>query len=104
MSIGILGDFYINFGWWGSVFMLFVFGAVIAKLLHFFIKYYVFNDPINIIWVPFLLSYLIRANNDFYIFFNCLLKGFLIFLVVNFIRHRILGIKGQFIVPKPLKS
>ncbi|MEX1239404.1 MAG: hypothetical protein WEB30_06790, partial [Cyclobacteriaceae bacterium] len=33
MSIGILGDFYINFGRNGAFMMLFAFGAVIAKLL-----------------------------------------------------------------------
>jgi len=91
MSIGVLGDFYINFGRVGSFIMLFVFGALIAKLLHFFVVRYVLPDPINIIWIPFLLSYLIRANNDFYIFFNCLVKGFLIFLAVNYIRYHVLG-------------
>jgi len=90
MSIGIVGDFYINFGRAGSYIMLFIFGAVIAKLLHYFITRYVLFDPINIIWVPYLLSYLIRANNDFYIFLNCLVKGFLVFLAVNYIRQALL--------------
>jgi hypothetical protein len=91
MSIGVLGDFYINFGRWGSFILLFVFGALISKLLYLFTTRYVIPDPINIIWVPFLLSYLIRANNDFYIFFNCLVKGFIIFLAVNYIRYHFLG-------------
>lgn len=91
MSIGILGDFYINYGWWGSIIALFIFGALIARLLYIFIQRYVLPDPINIIWVPFILSYLIRANNDFYIFFNCLIKGYIIFLSVNFIRYHVLG-------------
>jgi len=91
MSIGILGDFYINFGWWGSIIGLFIFGALIAKLLHLFLIRYVLPDPVNIVWIPFLLSYLIRANNDFYIFFNCLVKGYIIFLTVNFIRYHLLG-------------
>jgi len=91
MSIGILGDFYINFGWWGSIIALFIFGALIARLVYIFIKRYVLADPINIIWVPFILSYLIRANNDFYIFFNCLVKGYVIFLAVNFIRYYMPG-------------
>jgi hypothetical protein len=91
MSIGILGDFYINYGWWGSIVALFIFGALIARLVYIFIKRYVLPDPINIIWVPFILSYLIRANNDFYIFFNCLVKGYVIFLAINFIRYYMLG-------------
>jgi hypothetical protein len=89
MTIGVLGDFYVNFGRWGSFIALFIFGALIARLLYFFIKKYVVNDPINIIWVPFLFSYLVRANNDFYFIFNNLVKGFLIFLMVNYIRKNI---------------
>jgi len=91
MTIGLLGDFYINFGRTGSFVMLFVFGALVALLLRIFIRRYVLSDPINIIWIPFMLSYLIRADNDFYIFLNCLTKGFLIFLAVNYIRHQWLG-------------
>jgi hypothetical protein len=93
MSIGVLGDFYINFGRWGSFFALFVFGAIIAKLANLFYTRYVIRDPINIIWVPFILSYLMRANNDFYIFFNCMVKGFVIFLMVNYVRHQMFGTK-----------
>jgi hypothetical protein len=91
MSIGVLGDFYINFGRTGSFFMLFVFGAFLAKMYNFFLRKYVLPDPINIIWLPFILSYLIRANNDFYIFFNGMVKGFIIFLVINYIRYHFLG-------------
>ncbi len=89
MTIGVVGDFYINFGRWGSYLALFIFGAVVAKLLYYFITRYVLPDPINIIWVPFILSYLIRANNDFYMVFNCLFKGFLIFLFVNYLRKQL---------------
>jgi hypothetical protein len=99
MSIGVLGDFYINFAVWGSFIMLFVFGALIAKLSNFFYRRYVIPDPINIIWIPFMLSYLIRANNDFYIFFNCLIKGFIIFLMMNYARHRLLRPRRKPVTP-----
>ena len=89
MTIGILGDFYVNFGRWSSLIALFIFGAIIARLLYFFQVRYVLPDPVNIIWVPFLLNFLIRADNDFYIMFNCLLKGFLIFLFVRFLERKI---------------
>jgi hypothetical protein len=88
MTIGVLGDFYINFGVVGSYLMLFIFGAVMARILYNFLKVFVLPDPLNIIWVPFLLSYLVRANNDFYMVVNCLAKGFLIFLVINYFRKR----------------
>lgn len=89
MTIGILGDFYINFGREGSFVMLFVFGALISIVIRSFIRKFVIQDPLNIIWLPFLLSYLVRADNDFYIFFNCVVKGFIIFLVVNYIRYKL---------------
>lgn len=90
MSIGLIGDFYINFGFTGSIVMLFLFGAAIGSLLNFFIINYTLKDPINIIWLPFLFSYLMRANNDFYIFFNNLVKGFLVFFILQVIRSRFL--------------
>jgi hypothetical protein len=86
MTIGILGDFYINFGWYGSFIMLFLFGWLVALLLKSFINRYVLNDPINIVWIPFMFTYLIRADNDFYSFSNGLVKGFLIFLFINYLK------------------
>lgn len=89
MTIGVLADFYVNFGRTGSFIMLFVFGAIVALMLRYFIKRYVIPDPINAIWIPYMLSYFVRADNDFYMGFNCLVKGFLFFLIINFIRKRI---------------
>ena len=91
MSIGVIGDFYINFGRYGSYIALFIFGTLIAISVRWFIARFVVSDPINIIWVPFILSYLIRANNDFYIFFNAMVKGFVIFLAINYVRYNVLG-------------
>ena len=89
MTIGILGDFYVNFGRWGSFIALFIFGAIMARLFYWFTKKYVVPDPINIVWLPFLFSYLVRANNDFYIVANNLFKGFLLFLFINFLRKQL---------------
>lgn len=89
MTIGVLGDFYINFGVWGSFIGLFIFGALMARILYWFIKRYVLPDPINIIWLPFLFTYLIRANNDFYIVVNHLFKGLLIFYFISFLMRKI---------------
>ncbi len=89
MTIGVLGDFYINFGKTGSFIMLFIFGASASLFLNYFIKRFVLTDPLNIIWIPFMFSYFVRANNDFYMVFNCMVKGFLIFLFVNFSRKQL---------------
>ena len=93
MTIGLLGDFYINYGELGSYITLFLFGAIISRLLYFYIKRYVLTDPINIIWIPFMFSYLIRADNDFYIVFNCIVKGFIIFIIIDYIRFSFFNAK-----------
>ena len=90
MTIGVLGDFYINFGWMGSLIALFIFGVFLSKFLYYFITRYVIPNPINIIWIPFLFNYLMRANNDFYMVFNSLFKGFIIFLFVMYMERKIL--------------
>ncbi|NOT76613.1 MAG: hypothetical protein HOP08_16915 [Cyclobacteriaceae bacterium] len=89
MTIGVLGDFYVNFGPAGSLIMLFIYGVVIAKFLQFFITRFVIPDPINIIWIPFMFNYLVRANNDFYTGLNCIVKGFLIFVLINWLKKRL---------------
>jgi hypothetical protein len=86
MTIGVLGDFYVNFGRTGSFIGLFIFGAVMARLIYFFIKKHVIPNPINIIWIPFLFSYLVRANNDFYVVINSFVKGYLVFLFVSYVK------------------
>lgn len=88
MTIGVFGDFYVNFGWWGSLVAAFFFGAFIALSFRWFMIKYVLPDPLNIVWVPFLFTYLVRANNDFYIVMNHLFKGYLIFLFANYLRHQ----------------
>lgn len=89
MTIGVLGDFYVNFGWWGSFVALFIFGAVMARLLYWFTIRYVLPNPINIVWIPFLFTYLVRANNDFYIIVNNIFKGLIIFFAIEYLRKQI---------------
>jgi len=89
MSIGVLGDFYINFGYWGSFVALFILGIFVARVLKFFMSRYVIANPLYLVWIPFLFSYLIRANNEFYIFFNNLVKGFILFFLLDFLFHYI---------------
>jgi hypothetical protein len=88
MTIGVLGDFYINFGRTGAFIGLFIFGAVISRLLYLFVKKHVLSDPLNIIWVPFLFNYLVRANNDFYVVFNNLVKGYVLFLAISYLHKK----------------
>lgn len=89
MTIGVLGDFYINFGKWGSYIALFIYGAIVSKFLHWFIIKHVIDEPLNIVWVPLLFNFVIRANNDFYMAANSLFKGYLMFLIINYFYQKI---------------
>ena len=89
MSIGVLGDFYINFGYWGAFIALFFLGVFVALVLKYFMRKFVLPNPMYLVWIPFLFSYLIRANNEFYIFFNNLVKGLILFFLIDFIFRRL---------------
>lgn len=78
MSIGVIGDFYINFGKFGTCLMMFVFGWCMAKLNKWFFRSVIFNNPINLIWLPFIFSYLIRPGNEFYMVVNHLIKSLVV--------------------------
>ena len=89
MSIGVLGDFYINFGYWGAFIALFFLGVFVALVLKYFMRKFVLPNPMYLVWIPFLFSYLIRANNEFYIFFNNLVKGLILFLLIDFLFRKL---------------
>lgn len=86
MSLGVIGDFYIDFGKIGSCVMMFIFGWTIAKLNKWFFRRYIFTNPINLIWLPFIFSYLIRPGNEFYMVVNHLIKALVVlWFVIKFI-------------------
>lgn len=83
MSIGVIGDFYINFGINGTLICMFVFGFLIAKIVVWFYKTYVVENPINLVWFPFIFSYFIRPGNEFYMVSNHIFKAFIIFFIIR---------------------
>jgi hypothetical protein len=84
MTIGVFGDAYINFGFWGFIF-LFIFGQLFSCSIKLFIKHFVLINSSYILWLPFFSHYFIRAGNDFYMVFNSIIKGFVFFFIINFI-------------------
>ena len=89
MTIGVIGDFYANFGRIGSLVGLFFLGALISIFLNYFSKNFIEPNPIDIAWLPFIFNYLMRANNDFYMVFNGFLKGILIMFFIKYLVKRI---------------
>jgi hypothetical protein len=83
MTIGVLGDFYINFGFSGSIIMLFLLGLFLSFIAKWFYNRFIYSNPINLIWLPFIFSYLIRPGNEFYMVFNHIIKALIIFYIIR---------------------
>ena len=83
MSIGVIGDIYINFGFYGSILFLFFLGMFFYRISLWFYKRFIITNPINLIWLPFLFSYLIRPGNEFYMVLNHLIKALIVFFIVR---------------------
>ena len=82
MTIGVIGDIYINFGLFGSIFALFFLGMFFSWFFNWFFRKFIYSNPINLIWLPFLFSYLIRPGNELYMVLNHLIKGLFVCLIV----------------------
>lgn len=92
MNIGVIGDFYINFGKVGTVIAMLIFGILLALLRRFFVLKFININPINIIWLPFIFTYLIRPGNDFYMVFNHIVKSMFVLLLVFLMIYPLLGL------------
>ncbi|WP_163514094.1 hypothetical protein [Gelidibacter japonicus] len=90
MSIGVIGDVYINFGFYGSILALFLLGMFFSRISLWFYNSYISNNMLNLIWLPFLFSYLIRPGNEFYMVLNHLIKGLIVFFIVRGFLYRYL--------------
>lgn len=95
MSMGVIGDFYLNFGKTGTVIAMFLFGYFIARVKRYFMHEFVYPNPINLIWLPFIFSYLIRPGNEFYMVLNHLFKATVVLIVVFKVIYPWLGVSNQ---------
>lgn len=84
MSVGVFGDAYLNFGFYGFIF-LFTVGRCFILFIKFFVNKYVSIQGHYIFWLPFFSHYLIRSGNDFYIVLNSFLKGVFVFIVIDYL-------------------
>lgn len=92
VNIGVIGDFYLNFGKKGTIIMMFLFGHFAARLKRFLIVNFVNTNPLNLIWLPFVFSFFIRPGNEFYMVMNHIFKSFFVLLFVIIIIYPAIGI------------
>lgn len=85
MNLGILGEFYVNFGKIGAILAVFLYGVLIGYIVSYFIKKSVYN-PLWIVFLPYVLFPVLKVESDFTYFINWFVKAVLIvFLLVKFI-------------------
>jgi hypothetical protein len=81
MSVGVHGDGYGNFGYWGGlafVAFFFLFTRGVFNLLHRLGRIF----PSLILWIPYLFFYSIRPGSEFYIITNWIVKSAVILILV----------------------
>jgi len=83
MRIGAVSDGYINFGIVGGVITMFCLGLLINLILVIILKLNL-NNPIYILWIPFIFAYVIRMS-DLQVILNYTLKAFLFVIGINYL-------------------
>ncbi len=84
MTIGILGDAYVNFGLIGGAFFMLGFGLFLNYILSFIYKVSS-KYPSLILWIPFIFFYAMRAGNEFVVILNFITKSTLVVFVIFFL-------------------
>lgn len=83
MSVGVHGDGYGNFGYWGGLLFVgcfFFFTKWAFNVLH----YASISYPSLVLWIPYLFFYSIRPGAEFYIITNWVIKSAIILIVIIF--------------------
>ena len=74
MNIGVIGEAYGNYGRFGSFAFMFVFGLFLNIIFKFVIKI-IIKTPIIIFFIPMLFQQVIKAEGDFFIVLNHIVKA-----------------------------
>jgi len=84
MTIGVLGDAYVNFGLVGGVVFMFCFGLFLNFLLGLIYRISA-KYPSLILWIPFIFFYAMRAGNEFVVILNFITKSSIVVFVIFFL-------------------
>lgn len=92
MGISVLGEGYVNFGRVGGVLFMFVWGALIGGLL-MMMTVAAKRYPTAILWIPFVFLQVIKAETEFVVVLNHLVKALIVLVLFYWGAHRIMGWK-----------
>ncbi|MEO5366510.1 MAG: hypothetical protein H7831_09180 [Magnetococcus sp. WYHC-3] len=83
MGISILGEAYVNFGRWGGMLFMLVWGALLSYILSLFLRMSQ-NHPSMILWVPLLFLQVIKAETELVVVLNHAVKSIIVVLLLYY--------------------
>jgi len=87
MTIGILGDAYVNFGLIGGAVFMLGFGLFLNYILGFIYRLSS-KYPSLILWIPFIFFYAMRAGNEFVVILNFITKSSIVVFIIFFLNKK----------------
>ena len=81
MDLSVAGETYANFGYWGGLLGVLVFGAFIGLVYRVFLRWG-YHSPLWWAWAPFVLLYSTRAENSLAEVTNLVVKSSVVMMVV----------------------
>jgi hypothetical protein len=81
MDLSVAGETYANFGYWGGLLGVFIFGAFIGLVYSFFLRWG-YRSRLWWAWAPYVLLYATRAENSIAEVTNHVAKSALVMLAV----------------------
>lgn len=91
IGIGLLGEAWANYGWWGCVLMG-AWGAMLSGFISLILRYSK-KIPTLVLWIPFLLLLAIKAETEFVMTLNYLFKSSVFLASLYGFLRIVLGIK-----------
>lgn len=90
MGLSLLGEGYGNYGKAGAVLFLLIYGAAISLILR---AYWLWaaRHPIGIFWIPLLFLHTVKAETDFVVVLNYLVKALVVTIATVWYAERMLG-------------
>lgn len=87
MNIGILGETYANFGFYGSFVFLFLYGLIVAKFEKYLLNYSV-KEPMILVFFPVFFRVLFGSGTDFLMVINTITKAYIIIYFILILLRR----------------
>lgn len=81
LSVGIHGDGYANFGFYGGLIFSFLFYVIMFQLYKFLCSKSI-KFPILVFFVPYIYFYLVRPGSEFYIVTNWIVKSCILIVLL----------------------